>query len=149
MTEELETLQAVRDSVDTLSGKIGELERTTAERNTKLSHRIWVAIAGVMVLVIAVLLGAVALGYSVKEAHCNRTFNNATAQRTGIISPATLDLNISLGRVVKTLRPPAGQTQAETEAAFNQALTAYYDKFDQYVSDYASNPAPVAPKYAC
>lgn len=150
MTEELETLQAVRDSVDTLSGKIDTLERTTAERNTKLSHRIWVAIAGILVLVIAVLLGAVALGYSVKEAHCNRAYNNASAERTSVVSPANLNLSISMGKVMEAaFRPPAGSTKEQTTAEFNAALATYFDHLDTVLADYGANPLPVAPKYAC
>lgn len=149
MTDEVRALADLQLSVDALVGRFDTLTKEVRSQRAWTRNRFLGVGAGFLLLIAALVLGSVGLTYSVKEARCNRAYNNASAQRSAVLSPATLDLNIRMGKLVETIRPPAGTSPADSQAAFNSALTAYFSSFDKYVADYGSNPLPIAPKYAC
>lgn len=149
MTDETRALLDVKDSVDALAAQFDALTKEVRAQRTWTRHRLWGLGVVVVALIIALTLGGVGLTYSVKEARCNRAFNDATAQRTSVLSPATVELNVANGELIKTVKPSVGESQAEQLSAFNDALAKYYTALDKYLNAVVRNPAPLAPKFTC
>lgn len=108
----------------------------------------WMKAAAALAALVLVFVGF-NFQYSTHQADCTRSWVNSYSARVTALLPAATAKNKALDNLIRTVKPVAGETQANAQARFDNALTAYLQASDAFNQISAQNPAPLAPGFTC
>lgn len=132
-------------AIDRLTSMVEGLRGDVQALRRRWRWMAWAAAVAAFLLV----LGGLNFRYSVQQASCTSNWVNGFAQRVTVLTGPAQAKNAALDNLIRAVKPTAGESQADAQARFGNALTAYLQASDAYNKTSEANPAPIAPGYVC